>query len=52
MDLQVLTTSQIPELELAQGAYHYSLGVKQVMAALNLANAAQLGLSGSFSLPL
>ena len=53
VSLQVLTPSQIdPQATLARGAYQYSLGVKQVMAALNLANAAQLGLSGSFSLSL
>jgi len=51
--LQVLTSSQIDkDSTLANGAYQYSLGVKQVMAALNLANAAQLGLSASFSLAL
>ena len=51
--LQVLTPSQIDrQATLARGAYQYSLGVKQVMAALNLANAAQLGLGGSFSLSL
>ncbi len=51
--LQVLTPSQIDkDSSLANGAYQYSLGVKQVMAALNLANAAQLGLSASFSLAL
>jgi hypothetical protein len=52
VDLQVLAPSQVPDSILAQGAYYYSIGVKQMMAALNLANAAQLGLSGSFSLPL
>jgi hypothetical protein len=53
VSLQVLTPNQIdPKATLARGAYQYSLGVKQVMAALNLANAAQLGLSGSFSLSL
>jgi hypothetical protein len=53
VSLEVLTTNQIDRNStLARGAYQYSLGVKQVMAALNLANAAQLGLSGSFSLPL
>ncbi|HEY0785587.1 MAG TPA: hypothetical protein VGD62_06920 [Acidobacteriaceae bacterium] len=53
VSLQVLTTNQIdPGSTLALGAYNYSLGVKQVMAALNLANAAQLGLSSIFSLSL
>lgn len=51
--LQVLTPSQMEaSATLAQGAYKYSLGVKQVMAALNLANAAQLGLNGAFPLSL
>jgi hypothetical protein len=53
VSLQVLTPDQLdPQATLARGAYQYSLGVKQVMAALNLANAAALGLSGSFSLSL
>ena len=54
--MQVLTSNQIdpqaPHGRLARGAYDYSMGVKRVMAALNLANAAQLGLGGSFSLSL
>jgi hypothetical protein len=37
---------------LARGAYKYTQGVKEVMAALNLANAAQLGVSSSLSLSL
>jgi hypothetical protein len=52
LSLQVLTPIQLLDSKLAQGAYQYSLGIKQVMAALNLANAAQLGLSGGFSLAL
>jgi hypothetical protein len=53
VSLQVLTPSQLdPGAVLASGAYNYSQGVKQVMAALNLANAAALGLSGSVSLSL
>jgi len=49
--LQVLTPSQMdPGSVLANGAYNYSEGVKQVMAALNLANTAALGLSGGFSI--
>lgn len=53
VNLTVLTPSQIdPDATIAQGAYKYSQGVKEVMAALNLANAAQLGLSASFSLSL
>jgi hypothetical protein len=51
--LQVLTPNQMdPGAILAIGAYTYSEGVKQVMAALNLANTASLGLSGSLSLSL
>jgi hypothetical protein len=53
VSLTVLTPSQIdPGATIAVGAYKYSQGVKEVMAALNLANAAQLGLSASFSLSL
>lgn len=53
VSLQVLTPTQIdPSATFALGAYNYSLGVKQVMAALNLANAAQLGLSSILSLSL
>jgi hypothetical protein len=51
--LQVLTPSQMESsATLAQGAYQYSIRVKQAMAALNLANAAQLGLNGNFPLSL
>jgi hypothetical protein len=51
--LTVLAPNQLdPGAVLASGAYNYSQGVKQVMAALNLANAAQLGFSASFSLSL
>jgi hypothetical protein len=53
VNLQVLTTSQIdPGATIARGAYKYSQGVKEVMAALNLANAVQLGVSPRFSLSL
>jgi hypothetical protein len=51
VSLTVLTPNQLdPAAVLANGAYIYSQGIKQVMAALNLANSAALGLSGSFSL--
>ncbi len=50
VSLQVLTPSQLNDATLAIGAYKYSQGVKEVMAALNLANAAQLGVSASLSL--
>jgi hypothetical protein len=50
VSLQVLTESQIdPGATLALGAYKYSLGVKQVMAALNLANTAAMGIGGALS---
>ena len=50
--LDVLTKTLIDKhAVLARGAYAYSRGVKEVMAALNLANAAQL-VDGPFSLPL
>jgi hypothetical protein len=49
--LQVLTPSQMAQSDtLAQGAYSYSQGVKQVMAALNLANAVDFGSSPSISI--
>lgn len=50
VSLDVLTTFQLEGAKLAQSAYAYSRGVKEVMAALNLANAAQL-VGGTFSLP-
>lgn len=49
VSLQVLIPQQLAGDALATGAYNYSLGVKQVMAALNLANAAQIGLSAALS---
>jgi len=48
--LQVLTTSNLRGQPIAQGAYQYSQGVKEVMAALNLANTAAMGVSGGISL--
>ena len=53
VNLQVLTPSQIAkDATIAQGAYAYSQGVKEVMAALNLANALPLGVSASLSVSL
>jgi len=53
VSLQVLTPSQIAkDATLALGAYKYSQGVKEVMAALNLTNAVDLGISGSLSFSL
>lgn len=50
VSLDVLTRKQAEDDAVAIGAYKYSQGVKEVMAALNLANAAQLGVSASLSL--
>ena len=53
MSLQVLVPSQIPEsAALARGAYQYSQKVKEVMAALNVANAALIGVSALSSFTL
>jgi hypothetical protein len=53
VNLQVLTPSQMdPNATIAQGAYKYSQGVKEVMAALNLANAVEFGVSAAFSLSI
>jgi hypothetical protein len=50
VSLSVLTPSQLADdATFARGAYKYSQGVKEVMAALNLANAAQIGISASLS---
>jgi hypothetical protein len=51
VNLQVLTPSQLAkDATFARGAYKYSQGVKEVMAALNLANAVDFGVSASLSL--
>jgi hypothetical protein len=49
--LQVVLPEQLApdRFGLGKAAYDYSLGVKKVMAALNLANAAQFGLSSVLS---
>jgi hypothetical protein len=52
VNLDVLTPRQLDNATLAIGAYKYSRGVKEVMAALNLANGAQLGVSASMSLSI
>lgn len=49
VNLQVLIPAQLAGDTLANGAYKYSQGVKEVMAALNLANAAQIGVSSVMS---
>jgi hypothetical protein len=50
--LQVLNPSQLGSSTLAAGAYKYTQGVKEVMAALNLANAASIGVGSALSLSL
>jgi hypothetical protein len=50
VSLQVLTPFNLEGQALAEGAYKYSQGVKEVMAALNLANSAAMGVSGGISL--
>ena len=53
VNLQVLTPNQLAkDATIARGAYKYSQGVKEVMAALNLANAVELGVSASLSLSI
>jgi hypothetical protein len=52
VSLQVLQTGQLAGDTLGKAAYQYSQGVKEVMAALNLANAVQFGVSASLSFSL
>jgi len=53
VSLTVLTEGQLTkEAAIARGAYQYSQAVKEVMAALNLANAAQLGMGAALSFKL
>jgi hypothetical protein len=49
ISLQVLTPDQLADQDFAKGAYAYSQGVKEVMAALNLANAVEFGVSAAMS---
>jgi hypothetical protein len=49
INLQVLQDGQVADDKIAKGAYQYTQGVKEVMAALNLANAAQFGVSSVLS---
>lgn len=50
VNVQVLTPSQLAkDATFARGAYTYSQGVKEVMAALNLANSAEIGISAALS---
>lgn len=52
VNLQVLTPSQLSDSAFARGAYRYTQGVKEVMAALNLVNAAEIGVSSILSFSL
>jgi len=52
VSLQVLQSGQLAGDKLGNAAYTYSQGVKEVMAALNLANAVQFGVSASLSFSL
>lgn len=52
VNLQVLQPGQLAGNTLGNAAYKYSEGVKEVMAALNLANAVQFGVSASISFSL
>lgn len=49
VSLKVLVPAQLGGATLALGAYNYSEKVKEVMAALNLANAVQFGISSVMS---
>jgi hypothetical protein len=50
VSMRILTPSELTKDEkIGKGAYAYSEGVKEVMAALNLANAAQLGITSVLS---
>jgi hypothetical protein len=51
VSLQVLTPGQLNSA-FASGAYQYTQGVKEVMAALNLVNAAEIGVSSILSFSL
>lgn len=52
VNLDVLQPNQLAGDKIGNAAYSYSQGVKQTMAALNLANAAQFGVSSSLSFAL
>ena len=50
VNVDILTPAQLDkDATFALGAYKYSQGVKEVMAALNLANAVQFGVSAALS---
>ena len=52
VNLVVLTPDDMADDSIGRGAYDYSRGVKEVMAALNLANAAEIGVSSAVSFSL
>ena len=52
VNLDVLQPNQLAGDKIGNAAYNYSLGVKQSMAVLNLANAAQFGVSSTLSFAL
>ena len=52
VNLQVLTPCQLSDSSFARGAYKYTQRVKEVMAALNLVNAAEIGVSTTLSFSL
>lgn len=52
VSMQVLTPAQLGSSTLSVGAYNYSEKVKEVMAALNLANAVASGVGSALSLVL
>lgn len=52
VNLTVLTPDDMTDDSIGRGAYAYSRGVKEVMAALNLANAAEIGVSSAVSFSL
>jgi hypothetical protein len=52
VNLDVLTPDDMADDSIGRGAYTYSRGVKEAMAALNLTNAMEIGVSGSVSFVL
>jgi len=52
LQLEVLTPDALEGDTFARDVYNYSKGVKDVMAALNLVNAAEMGVSAALSLTL
>ncbi|HKR62450.1 MAG TPA: hypothetical protein VJZ00_01860 [Thermoanaerobaculia bacterium] len=52
ISLEVLTPDALAGETFARGVYKYTKGVKEVMAALSMLNAAEMGVSASLSLSL